>query len=444
MKKLILIIVLSIASNFCLQADEVIIDTVWTQEYENKGEVKDLEISPDGQFVYAAVIGSLPMKLSVETGEIIQEYEGMMPYSIYSGHFGVELSNDGNILYSGHLEEFAYSWNTQTGEMLGTFDPQIEPLYSNFYHSLTLSDDYLGALIMYQNYDSDFEPKRKVVIWDRNTREIVHSEINSTIEEIEFSNSGNILVYQYNQKKQGKIGLINTIDWSTIHEFPGHNGITAYDISFSPDDSRLATCSHDGKINIYDVNNKSFVDEIIYPDDIFILTNVLFSDDSKYLMVLNYNFKKNYLKIFETESYNIENEFNFSNGPVTFGAALSISQKTIGNENIVITGNEIGIIKFKVDGVNYINSMGKQSNNIIIPNPNNSTANIELTIEKPESIEISIINSAGIEIEEIHSGALNQGKHSFLWDGGNFPSGIYYCRIKGKNTNETLQIILEK
>jgi WD40 repeat protein len=429
------------------KADPMAIDTVWTQIFGPSNQVQDLNISPDGQYIYAGIEGFHPRKLSVETGEVLMEYEGMKPLSDHSPYYLVEMSKNGSTLYAAHIEEFVYSWDTQTGEMLGTFDPDIEQIGYLAYQSLSVSENYIAGLMIYKLDQHDFYTITKLVIWDRNTREIVHSEINSAIEEIEFSNSGDILVYQYNEKKGGEIGLINTMDWSTIYEFPGHANFDSYDVAFSPDDSKLATCGYDRKINIYDVNSKLKINEIPYPEDgITDIPNVIFSDDSKYLITTDDNSitYKVSLKIFETEHYDFQREFNYFTENFQFAAVRCIDVKKTNGENIIFTGHANGLIKLKVDEISYINSIGKQSNNIIIPNPNNSTAYIELTIEKPESIEISIINSAGIEIEEIHSGVLNQGEHNFIWNGGNFPSGVYYCRIIGKDLNKTLKIILEK
>lgn len=77
----------------------------------------------------------------------------------------------------------------------------------------------------------------------------------------------------------------------------------------------------------------------------------------------------------------------------------------------------------------------------VLPNPNSSTSTINVNTMQTGKIEISILNQAGIEIESIFSGLLESGEHNFNWDGSKHPSGVYYCKITGRNINETLKIM---
>jgi len=62
------------------------------------------------------------------------------------------------------------------------------------------------------------------------------------------------------------------------------------------------------------------------------------------------------------------------------------------------------------------------------PNPFSSSTTIEFELEKPEKVEISIVNQFGQIVDQfMHHG--ESGLNRFTWAAGSLPVGIYICRI---------------
>jgi uncharacterized protein (TIGR02145 family) len=78
------------------------------------------------------------------------------------------------------------------------------------------------------------------------------------------------------------------------------------------------------------------------------------------------------------------------------------------------------------------------------PNPFNPSTTIEFTMPKSEYVELKIYNILGKEISTLVSRKLNQGNHTYIFDGRNLASGIYYYRIKAGNIIHTRKMIYLK
>ena len=78
------------------------------------------------------------------------------------------------------------------------------------------------------------------------------------------------------------------------------------------------------------------------------------------------------------------------------------------------------------------------------PNPFNPTTTITVEILESDNYEITIYDIVGKKIETLHSGVLQQGIHSFSFDGSNLPSGIYFCEVKSPASSKIQKMILAK
>jgi predicted GH43/DUF377 family glycosyl hydrolase len=78
------------------------------------------------------------------------------------------------------------------------------------------------------------------------------------------------------------------------------------------------------------------------------------------------------------------------------------------------------------------------------PNPFNPSTTIEFTLPKSEFVELKVFNILGKEVSTMISKKLNQGNHTFTFDGSNLASGVYYYRIKAGNFAETRKMIYLK
>jgi hypothetical protein len=182
------------------------------------------------------------------------------------------------------------------------------------------------------------------------------------------------------------------------------------------------------------VNENKLDREIIEPGISSELYSIDFFD-SNFLICNGYIDSQSYIKIWD---YNQ----NTLNSFIRTSKVWDISSnKTIKK---ACAGLRRNLLLFDLS--NLIISVSEHVESIVIisPNPNSSLTSINLNITEAEKVDINIVNQEGIEIGKVYSGLLEIGKHRFAWDGSYYPSGVYYCKIRGKNINKTLKIILEK
>ena len=67
------------------------------------------------------------------------------------------------------------------------------------------------------------------------------------------------------------------------------------------------------------------------------------------------------------------------------------------------------------------------------PNPFNPSITVSFGIEQNQNIDIAIYNINGQQVDKIQSGILSAGFHSFVWNGNNVESGLYFIEILGNN-----------
>lgn len=78
------------------------------------------------------------------------------------------------------------------------------------------------------------------------------------------------------------------------------------------------------------------------------------------------------------------------------------------------------------------------------PNPFNPETTIEYFIAKPGKTSITIYNVIGKIIEIFDEGFQNIGNNRIIFNGGKYPSGIYYYKIKSGEFSEIKSMVLLK
>jgi CubicO group peptidase (beta-lactamase class C family) len=76
------------------------------------------------------------------------------------------------------------------------------------------------------------------------------------------------------------------------------------------------------------------------------------------------------------------------------------------------------------------------------PNPFNPSTTIEFTLPKSEYVELKVYNILGKEVATLVSSKLNQGNHTYQFDGKNLASGVYYYQLVAGNFREVKKMIL--
>ncbi len=85
----------------------------------------------------------------------------------------------------------------------------------------------------------------------------------------------------------------------------------------------------------------------------------------------------------------------------------------------------------------------------IYPNPFYSKTSIQYelsssvnALEKVTKVEIKVFDAFGREIQILVTQIQIYGKYEVEWNAGNFPAGVYYCRLKTGKIIQTKKMIL--
>ena len=76
------------------------------------------------------------------------------------------------------------------------------------------------------------------------------------------------------------------------------------------------------------------------------------------------------------------------------------------------------------------------------PNPFNPSTTIEFTLPKSEHTTLKVYNILGKEVSTLVSRKLNQGNHTYQFDGRNLASGVYYYQLVAGDFREVKKMIL--
>jgi hypothetical protein len=78
------------------------------------------------------------------------------------------------------------------------------------------------------------------------------------------------------------------------------------------------------------------------------------------------------------------------------------------------------------------------------PNPFNPSTTISYSMAEQGQISISIYNLLGQRVATLLDGFQQAGEHSLIWDASAFPSGVYFARLEGGKTTETIKMVFLK
>ena len=78
------------------------------------------------------------------------------------------------------------------------------------------------------------------------------------------------------------------------------------------------------------------------------------------------------------------------------------------------------------------------------PNPFNPSTSVDFYLSESEYINASIFNINGQIVDIIIDEEISYGNHTFNWDASNYPSGIYFLRVKSKTHSVSQKLILIK
>ncbi|OQX89535.1 MAG: hypothetical protein B6D65_02785, partial [candidate division Zixibacteria bacterium 4484_93] len=78
------------------------------------------------------------------------------------------------------------------------------------------------------------------------------------------------------------------------------------------------------------------------------------------------------------------------------------------------------------------------------PNPFNSVCRIDYTVAGAVPVHLEIFDILGKKVADIRQTPSAPGRYAVLWDAGNLPSGIYFCRMRADSFSDVKKLILLK
>jgi WD40 repeat protein len=408
------------------------------------GIVRAVTFSPDGEFIYVAATGFKPMKLLTETGDIVMEYEGLLVERDVQVEM-LDISRDGRRLFAADWGNSLYVWDTQTGALIHTLDAGYEEWRTKWYHSITVSENYIAALVAYSLQPETTYPVGVAIhIWDVNTFEKVQVIAPPySLIKIKFSDDDRflaMLVGEPDHNDETGTILYNSGTWDYYGVFWGHKDMSATKYAtFSPDGTMMATCSDSYQVKVWDIAERRLITDIRTRWGY--VQSVIFTDNEHVYSGNDAGYP--YMKI---EGINLpEKKLVFTNdkyAPRTMDYNHTINKICADFDGFSL--NDMGyVILLNPDASTSIFEPFKQSLTAS-PNPTNNSIKISFILPKSglTNVEISDINSR--TIRKLHTGFLESGQHSFVWDTKVIPTGVYFCKISSKEFNESFKIIVEK
>jgi hypothetical protein len=126
------------------------------------------------------------------------------------------------------------------------------------------------------------------------------------------------------------------------------------------------------------------------------------------------------------------------NGYITFANTGYFDSSWDGYDIIVANlANIITDIEYKENLIPSDYSLNQN-----FPNPFNPSTTIEFSLPKSEFVELKVYNILGKEVSTLVSNKLNQGNHTYQFDGNNLASGVYYYQLVAGQYREVKKMIL--
>ncbi|MFZ5516534.1 MAG: T9SS type A sorting domain-containing protein [Candidatus Zhuqueibacterota bacterium] len=112
--------------------------------------------------------------------------------------------------------------------------------------------------------------------------------------------------------------------------------------------------------------------------------------------------------------------------------------------------NSVSIVNDALDWFFSNTSLGQkaifenQEYNLIqnYPNPFNAETTIRYTITEPARVQVGIYNIRGQQVAELVNEKQSANSYAKIWDAGDCPSGVYFCRIQAGDFSRSIKMIL--
>ncbi len=247
---------------------------------------------------------------------------------------------------------------------------------------------------------------------------------------------GNYYAFYYGKCDSGncmKIVSLDSADTLIKNLYMGVNKSTFW--TFSNNGKFLGVRCGMDSILIWDMDLFSFYKSFY----VHYIVNICFATDSSYLITKGQ-------KESSTTIWNIQNNNEIYNYQDTL---ISLARLTIAN-----AGNYLFIVDnktkrfylynthFTPNPVVELNDNDNQA--IIYPNPSDKSTKISFSNSEMSMISTLVYDSNGIILKDLGSQIFERGENDINLDCSGLSSGIYFCRMTGKNMNKTFKIIISR
>jgi hypothetical protein len=133
----------------------------------------------------------------------------------------------------------------------------------------------------------------------------------------------------------------------------------------------------------------------------------------------------------------------------------ALTNYPVGSSNLVAAGwmtqvDTLHVKHIAMWGTPIITSLNENNKNINFvleqnyPNPFNPVTNIKFTVPKKSFVKVEIYNGIGQQIDIISEKEYSPGEYNLVWNGINFPSGVYFCKFESENFRDVKKMLLIK
>jgi WD40 repeat protein len=210
---------------------EPVLEQIWEKEYPEK--INSAKFSLDGQFIYGATDNTIK-KISVETGEILSEFENEQ----VSGIGDFRISNLGNIIVTIDGTGGVNIWDVNQEKSIKYFDLESRSI------DISPDEKYIavGSMLEGLKYNDGI-----IIIYDYiNDKEITRIHANSAVSKLKFSNdgrylaSGSVSINELSLEYESILTLWETENWTNVKELQKINSSHGYKyLKFSKNDEYL-------------------------------------------------------------------------------------------------------------------------------------------------------------------------------------------------------------
>ena len=424
MKSLILTLIIVLIAVITATANEQ--DTLWLRW---TGEVKELEFTPDDNYVIA-------WTTALEFWEV---ETGTLEFSVPDVKLGGMTPDDKYLVFIQDRVPKLLDW--QTREIITGFEPPtFEP------NNVKVGND--------NNIFMCFNEKDSLFIWSiesKNIEKVFSIETDFIENGEEFvreitdygfaGNNDDFIFVSTEEENKYAYGHPNKI-YRLTSKFYNRNDLTLFDsVPWIPNYKTMnlnrniiAIDNYKGSIDFYDLVNKILINKILYDSLEVKASDFKFSHNDNIIGIAQNNSCCNYLKLFNLTDKELILDFN--------SGSWSWSKFSISNDKLIAsTGNSLvlyseNIIISTVESIEYYNFT-------VNPNPSHNYLDVSYKFETYSPYKLSIIDMSGKLIFIIEEGILDNLNYSKKINITSVPNGLYFIRLEYDGITVNKQFIKE-